>query len=383
MLYTLIKHLRKGKIITMNKISDKGINRKRIARYIYKKGEASKPELAAELGLSMPTVLQCVKELTATGIINEVGKNRSTGGRKAVVLSVVPTYRLAAGIDITANHISYVVIDLCGDLILKKRIKAEYSNTAEYYELAAEGLEAVLDEADADRSILLGVGISFPGIIDKENEILLRSHVLGQDNLSLRAFSQLIPYDTEFDNDANSALFAEMRYIEGDMIYLSLSNSVGGSIYINSSVYPGDNYRSAEFGHIIIERNGKSCYCGKKGCADAYCSARVLEAQANSLEDFFVRLEKGKKRAREVWDLYLDSLAVVISNLRMTFDCDIMLGGYVGGYLRQYMPELRRRVVKYNMFENDTLYIKTCIYEKEASAVGAAMHFTEKFFDNI
>lgn len=367
----------------MIKNADKSINRTKIARYIYKKSETSKPEIAAELGLSMPTVLQGIKELSAMGLVSEVGKNKSTGGRKSAVLSITPMYRIAAGIDITANHISYVVIDLCGQLLLKKRIKAEYSNSNEYYEFVAQNLELALDEAKADRSVLLGVGISLPGIIDKENEILLRSHILGQNNVSLKILSQMIPYSVEFENDANSALFAEMRYIEGDMIYLSLSNSVGGSIYINSSIYGGDNYRSAEFGHIIIERAGKTCYCGKKGCADAYCSARVLEKHASSLEDFFTGLQNGDEKIRKVWEDYLDDLAVIISNLRMTFDCDIMLGGYVGGYLRQYMQELGKRVVNYNMFENDTLYLKNCRYEKEASATGAAMHFTERFFDNI
>lgn len=81
-----------------------------------------KPEIAAELGLSMPTVLQGIKELSAMGLVSEVGKNKSTGGRKSAALSITQMYRIAAGIDITANHISYVVIDLCGNLLIKKRI---------------------------------------------------------------------------------------------------------------------------------------------------------------------------------------------------------------------------------------------------------------------
>ena len=47
------------------------------------------------------------------------------------------------------------------------------------------------------------------------------------------------------------------------------------------------------------------------------------------------------------------------------------------------IQELGKRVVNYNMFENDTLYLKNCRYEKVASATGAGMHFTERFFDNI
>ena len=362
---------------------DNSTNKIRIVKFILKKIETSKPEIAAELGLSMPTVLQNVKELVQSGLVLEAGKYESTGGRKASVLSIVGNNKHSVGIDITANHISYVLIDLCGCIIAKKRLKSTFKNDPAYYESVADNLEKFLSENKSDRTKILGVGVSFPGIIDKQNETLVRSHVLKQDHLSLRSLSQLIPYPTAYENDANSALIAEMKYIDTDMIYLSLSNSVGGAVYTDGKIYEGNHRRSAEFGHMIIETNGKQCYCGKKGCADAYCSAEVLLRYANSLEDFFMKLESKDKTIQKVWDEYLDRLAVLITNLRMAFDCDIMLGGYVGGYLKQYMPQLSKKASAYNMFENDTLYIKNCTYEKEASAVGAAMHFIDSYFDTL
>lgn len=59
----------------------------------------------------MPTVLQNVKELIQMGMVTETGKYESTGGRKAAVLSIAEGFQTAVGIDITANHISYVLID--------------------------------------------------------------------------------------------------------------------------------------------------------------------------------------------------------------------------------------------------------------------------------
>ena len=61
---------------------DNPSNKNRIAKYILKKGETSKSEIAAELGLSMPTVLQNVKEHAEAGLVVETGKYESTGGRK-------------------------------------------------------------------------------------------------------------------------------------------------------------------------------------------------------------------------------------------------------------------------------------------------------------
>lgn len=271
----------------MNADSEKISNKSRVARHIQKNADISKPEIAGSLGLSMPTVLQIVKTLIDDGLVVESGKQKSKGGRKASALSISENCRFSCGIDITANHVSYVLIDLRGNIVLKKRIEKVFENSQIYYETVNQNLEHFISESNIEFSKIIGVGISLPGIIDKENDILIRSHVLEQANVSLKSLRQIFRYPIAFENDANSALFAEMHSIESNTVYLSLSNSVGGSICIDNDIYRGDFFKSAEFGHMIIAPNGRRCYCGKNGCADAYCSARVLLEYADSLEGFF------------------------------------------------------------------------------------------------
>ena len=129
-------------------IKGNNLNKSRVAKFILKKEESSKPEIANELGLSMPTVLQIVKELTLSGLIAESGKYESTGGRKASVLSVVPEHRFSIGIDITANHISCVVIDLCGKIIHKTRVKSVFEDTQNYFDKAADRVADLLSISD-------------------------------------------------------------------------------------------------------------------------------------------------------------------------------------------------------------------------------------------
>lgn len=367
-----------------NSTEKKQLNKARIAKFILQSKETSKPEIANSLGISMPTVLQNIKELMMDGVITEVGEYESTGGRKAKVLSVVADRKYAVGVDVTGNHLSYVLIDLKGSIVHKKRIRIKYENTMEYYEKLNQHLEALITDAGVDESKILGVGISLPGIVDQKNQILLRSHILQVSNVNLRSISRMISYETVFENDANSAAMAELNHTNADAVYLSLSNSVGGSIYMNNQIYRGDNFRSAEFGHMIIETDGAACYCGKKGCVDAYCSALALSRHTDDdLETFFSRLDQGEDSIAEVWNQYLEYLAVTITNLRMCFNCDIILGGYVGGYMQNRMGDLSRHVLPHNKFENDTLYVKGCKYTKEASAVGIAMNFVEKYFESM
>ena len=108
---------------------DANTNQRKIAKFILQKKETSKQEIASALELSMPTVLQNVKELVGKGLVTESGKYDSTGGRKAAVLSVAKNFRTPVGIDITANHVSYVLTDLCGDVIAKTRIRAPFENS--------------------------------------------------------------------------------------------------------------------------------------------------------------------------------------------------------------------------------------------------------------
>lgn len=368
----------------MNNTETKVSNKVKISKFIYKKKETSKQEIAKILGISMPTVLQNVKELVESGIVTEVGKYQSTGGRKAKVLSVAENIKYSIGVDITKNHISIVLLGIRGDLIEKQRIGYTYEDSTEYYESLGAYIDKFILNSNIEREKILGVGISIPGIIDEDNLILTRSHILGVSNISLKRFSQFIGYDTCFKNDANSAAYAEISLDDKESIYLSLSNTVGGAIYMNDNIYMGDNFKSAEFGHMIIEPNGRMCYCGKKGCVDAYCSAKVLTKYSNDdLELFFRELKKGKEEYLNVWNEYLDYLLITVTNLRMIFDCHIILGGYVGGYLDDYVMDFDKTIREYNNFDIDTSYISTGKYKREASAIGVGIQFIEKFFDSL
>ena len=74
-------------------------SKNRIYKQIYNQGRASKAELSRQLGLSMPTVLQSVKQLIGDGLLTDVGPMKAGGsGRKPVALACVPDARVAIGL---------------------------------------------------------------------------------------------------------------------------------------------------------------------------------------------------------------------------------------------------------------------------------------------
>lgn len=90
-----------------NATGGKRKNKTRVFRFISQQGRTSKLEIVSRLGISLPTVLQTLKELTEDGLIWEMGEFESTGGRKAKALAAVRGSRFAMGLDITRNHISW------------------------------------------------------------------------------------------------------------------------------------------------------------------------------------------------------------------------------------------------------------------------------------
>lgn len=335
----------------------KTITRSRILNYVINNQITSKAEVSKNLNLSMPTVLSNINDLIAKGIIIETGEYESTGGRKAKSIGINPSYRYSVGIVITANHVGIVLVNLKYEIVKFRRVRMKFSPDASYcQDLSVLTSEFLKDTEYQDR--ILGIGISIPGIISQKAHLLIKSHALQLENYSLSFLEQAFDLPVYFENDANAAMMAEDMNKYKNAIYLSLNNTLGGAFCIGGKLFQGENQKAGEFGHMILVPGGRKCYCGKKGCADAYCAASALTDEINSLETFMEQLKSGDEAAEEKWSEYLDMLAVLISNLRMAYDMDIILGGEVGGYLAEHMLPLGEKVMEYNGFDHDIRYLR-------------------------
>ena len=367
-----------------NNIDVKRRNRSNTLRGILTREKVSQVELSRLLALSWPTILQNVKELTELGLVRDAGMYESTGGRKARAYAPIPDARLAVGLDLTCRVASAVLVDLRGQVVRYKRQAGAFSLNDEYMKNLGKLVQDVIGAAGDER--ILGVGISLPGIMDRDETHLRYSHILNLHDVPLSTFSRFIPYPCSFLNDANAAGLAEIYGTSdaGNLVYLSLSDSVGGAILSGGGLYTGNHLRAGEFGHTTLIPGGRRCYCGKDGCLDAYCSALVLSDCADgSLEAFFDGLRSGDTEKKNVWQEYLAHLAVAVNNLHMSFDCDVIAGGYVGAYLEEYGGALRGLLEERNTFQPDASYLKFCRYKLEASAVGAALTQIERFIEGI
>lgn len=370
----------------INSIEMKKINRQRIFQLIYKEGPLSKQAITAALNVSTPTVTQNLKELEEQDLILKQGYFASTGGRKAKAITYQPNARFAIGLDVTANHLTTVIINLGIDIIYRRRVRLHFENTQEYFRMAGALVRQAVKESGIDSNKITGTGIAVPAHVSEDGLNITYAPILDFTGGNIKEFAQFIDYPCRFINDASAACMAEYWNVNElvNIVYLSLSNSVGGAILVNNTVYPGENQRSAEFGHMTLVPGGRPCYCGQKGCVEAYCNAKILSDTCNGdLALFFEMLSMGSTPHLKIWNEYLEYLSIAINSLRMMFDCQIVLGGYVGGYIEPYIPDLRQKVSKLNSFGNDGSYLQVCRYKFEASAVGSALQYISEFLEEI
>jgi predicted NBD/HSP70 family sugar kinase len=383
----------------INNLEVKKHNRNRVFRYVNSQSETCMPDISTALDMSSPTVLTIINELKEENIVKEVGEYRSTGGRRAKAIASVKDAKYALGLDITKNHVSLVCTDLGCRPLDHERIYMPFENTQDYFGNLLKKIGEFTEKNNIPHERIEGIGISVPGIVDEEKHTIVVSHVLQLNNVSPSKWFENMPYQLEFINDANAAAIAESYSCDNreNMVYLSLSNSVGGAVILadkfhgrngwskgeGSAMYLGDHWRSGEFGHITIRPGGKKCYCGKKGCLDAYCSASILaDLEGGKLEKFFHKLQDGDKEYQKIWQEYLKNLVIAVNNLRMCFDCKVVLGGYVGNYMEKYMTEFQQTATESNLFgEGD--YVQACSHKMEASAFGAALCLIEKYIETI
>ncbi|MDO4788457.1 MAG: ROK family protein [Johnsonella sp.] len=370
----------------INEIKTK--NRRMIYDYIRESGQVSKQDILVRLRLSLPTITQNLNYLKERNLIDDSEKIKNTGGRSARAYRYIKDAKTAIGLYLTGKHISAVAINLSGEVIsdIRERIKFDLDSEL-YLKKLAEIVEKVKKEAKIGNN-LLGVGIALPGLISDDGGLVTYGYTLGFTGKTLEEIAKYIPYKCRLFHDSYVAGYMESwmdKRIQNGF-YISLNNSVGGSIIINNGVYEGNTQKGGEIGHMIIDPGIKQrCYCGKRGCFDTVCNAEILDScTEGNLEEFFEKLRAGDPHLRKIWDRYLENLALAIHNIRMLFDGVIILGGYIGSNIGEYLDDLCQRVDQRNPFGDRARdYLLECRYRVEVAAAGAAVYYINQFLISI
>lgn len=365
-------------------------NKQIIYRFLHRNGSSTKQDLLVGTGLSLPTITQGLKNLAAEGLIAPSESIRQTGGRSAIAYDTVPNANYAIGLFFSAHHITAASVDMKGTIFQMKRErrKADLHNEA-YLSHLGELVEELKRESGLPQEALLGVGIAVQSLVSEDGEMIEFGMTQDFSGITRSTFARYLRDEVRLFHDSAVAGYAEVwsRPELRDAFYLSLNNVVGGAFIFGSrTLFSGDNHRAGEIGHTIVDaEHGELCYCGQRGCFDTVCRSTVLDSYTDgNLEAFFKLLREGDAEARKRFDRYLSYLSIAIHNIRMLFDCPVIVGGYVGSYMEPYMEDLYRLIDKRMIFGSPArTYVFPCRYKQEVMAAGAAIQLIEERIRNV
>ena len=359
-------------------------NRRRVLYAVYQRKEISKQGLAQELCMSLPTVTQNLTELEAAGLVERKGLYESTGGRKAHIYHFVADAHIAVGVVLLKDLYRIVAVDLYGEELKSEEVSHPFSCDDEYFLQMGGHVNALIAALGCDNSRILGVCIALQGLISPDQTTVAYGEILSCTGLTLDRVAAGIPYPCTLIHDTDAAAAAELwaRKDLTDAVLLSLTKNFGGAVITGGQVHHGLELASGIIEHMRLYPHGRLCYCGKQGCIEAYCSAGALKRDAGEpLETFFEGLRAGDRARQEIWQTYLHNLAIAINNIRMVFDSEFIIGGYL---LRFMTDEDFNQLTQYAQsecpFETSGIRICRSIYSGDAAAPGAAISLIKPFW---
>lgn len=290
------------------------------------------------------------------------------------------------GIDLGGSHIAIGLVDENGKIIEKveKNIKLNDNLISE--------IEPFIIENIMQFKLLKPIemiGIAIPGTVS--NNKIVKAVNLGINDYNLASrLKEILNIDVKLKNDAKCAALAEQKYGElnqyQDSIFLSIGTGVGGAVIFNGKLLEARNVPGFEFSHIVIQKNGTLCNCGKRGCFETYASMKRLkekiskEFNLNTIEGEkiknFILQNENNPTLKYIINNYIQDLAIGISNIINIFEPEVI--GIGGSFV--YFSDILLDKLKENLLQKEYLFnqrkkinIVQAILGNDAGIIGSTM----------
>jgi predicted NBD/HSP70 family sugar kinase len=281
------------------------------------------------------------------------------------------------------------LVDLSGNIGLQRS-----DIIADNHEYFNETLTIIMDAQKNYGTQILGVCIVIPAMISQFTEKIYSTSLDFSDEDAHWAFMQLqrmdVGYPVTVLNDTACIAYAEKIYThipDKNYVYIFFDRGIGATIFIDDKMIGRANGSFTQFGHISIDRNGRLCQCGNRGCIENYiCESNLstlykeLDPSASCLIASYAELKKlvdaGDQTAIRVISNISEELAQVLRNVICLVNPSlIVLGGKsrdLGeSFIELLQDELHRQgfaqmtdyvTVRFNILNDQALYVGAMRY---------------------
>lgn len=291
------------------------------------------------------------------------------------------------GIDLGGSHIAIGVIDDKGYIVEKIEKRLLYKDKKNIKETIENYIIKNTNELMSKYKIK-EIGIAVPGTI--KDGIILKSVNLGVSDYNIiDNLKKGINLPIKIRNDAKCAAIAENKIGAlkdyNRSVFLTLGTGIGGAVIINNKLLDTGELPGCEFGHVIIQKDGLKCNCGKNGCFEKYASMKALKTnlrqvlgvdektRGQELLDI-IRKNPDNEELNKVIDEYIEYLSIGLSNLINIFEPEaIGIGGSFVYFSDVLLDKLIKNIIKkqYLFNKREKLIIIPAALGNDAGIIGA------------
>ena len=280
------------------------------------------------------------------------------------------------GVDIGGTNLKAGLVDENGTLLATQKMKVSSISDDEGLAWTVASLvQELARTVNIPVSDVASVGVGVPGTVEIRSGSINYTCNLPLHNVPLRKlFHRYLSIPLYIENDANCAALAEFLVGAGRdskrFVTITLGTGVGAGIVHNGKIYHGANGMAGEVGHMVIERDGLPCPCGRHGCWEQYASATALKrmtaaalaAHPDSIlaqvvaendghvsgQSAFIAARRGDPVGQQVCGEYVDYLACGVVNVVNIFQPDTLaIGGGVSNEAEeQLLLPVQQRVAR-------------------------------------
>ena len=230
------------------------------------------------------------------------------------------------GIDLGGTKIELIAFDASGREILRQRVPTPQGD----YRATVGAVVSLVADVEKNLKAKATIGVGIPGalsrvtgLVKNANSTCLIGHDLKGD------LEKVLGREIRIENDANC--FALSEAVDGAgkgakvVFGVILGTGVGAGIVVNGEVLVGPNAIAGEWGHNPLPLPRKEdlplpgCYCGRKGCIEAYLSGPALAKDGENLDRYEERLARALAGVINILDPDVIVLGGGISNVERLY----------------------------------------------------------------
>lgn len=336
------------------------LNAFRLLDIVRRHGPISRASLAKLSGMSPPAVSALVDVLIARqGLLQELGQDVSTGGRRPTLLSFAADRGCVVGVDLGSTRVRYALADLSGQVLSRFEESTGHPSPRRVIRQIVAGIRRLTSEA-GDRAPLFAIGVGAPGMTDVHRGVVIEAaNLRGWTNVPLK---DLVAHEfgvaVAVDNDVNMAALGE--YWKGcargepNFVFIALGRGVGAGIMIDGRVHRGSQWYAGEISHLLLDYRRWRRDFGSQGYLEQRVGAKAIgrnwRRASRGNEDgeiaaLFAAARRGHAGASKIVSQVSMMLGVAVANIVTTLDpAMVVIGGGIGQAGEALLDPLRKVV---------------------------------------